>query len=149
MTVGAQPGASRLTFIDLNLPLKGKNGVIGMKLVLHEQEATTPLACAVIRQFQPRSGVATFNNDGVTGSITMSQSSPLDPTTTHVSLINLRSLAGGYHVHNFPVPQRVQADQLLCSDKAVSGHYNPFDIIYTANSPAAGIGTEDQYEVSS
>ena len=66
---------------------------------------------------------------------------------TQVDLTNLRSQAGGYHVHSWPVPQRVDKDQSMCSGASVSGHFNPFNVVYDASSPAAGASTEDMYEV--
>ena len=83
----------------------------------------------------------------MTGTITFTQRSPLDPTTTRVDLKNLRSQAGGYHVHSWPVPQHVDKDQAMCSGASVWGHFNPFSVVYGAGAPAAAASTEDMYEV--
>ena len=100
-----------------------------------------------IHRISPPAGITAFDNDGVTGTVTMIQKSPLDPTMTHVNLTNVRSIAGGYHVHKYPVPQRVKRDDSVCSGANVAGHYNPFGIIYNASSPGPAVSTEDMYEV--
>ncbi|XP_070210384.1 uncharacterized protein [Littorina saxatilis] len=151
VTVGVTRGTSRMTSVDLNLPLSGGQSVVGKSLQLIPTGQTTgiPFACATISLFVTRTGVANFHNDGVTGTITLTQSSPLDPTFTRVDLMTLRSLAGGYHVHKWPVPQRVANDQEpVCGGPSVSGHFNPFGVDYTATpAPSAGTSTEDMYEV--
>ena len=133
--------------MDVNLPLSGLNSVVGKTLQLLAPGDVTPRACAVIRAYIERAGVATFDQSGVVGSVTLTQLSPSDPTLTHVQLDNLRSLGGGYHVHRWPVPQRLRADQKLCSGTSVSGHFNPFGLVYDYNTPAAGEGTEDMFMV--
>lgn len=143
--VGATRGSARHTTVDLNLPLTGNTNITGHTLML--LSGTQPLACATIRLYHTRSALAEFDNDGVTGSVTLTQPSPLDPVTSVVKLNNLRSEAGGYHIHEYPVPQRVTADQNLCSGASVGGHFNPFNIVYGAGSPAAATSTEDVYEV--
>nr|KAG5698761.1 hypothetical protein BaRGS_032180 [Batillaria attramentaria] len=143
--VGVVRGSRRKTAADLHLPVTGTNQISGHILLL--SSGTDTVACATIRLHQARSGVATFDNDGVTGTVTLTQPSPLDPATAVVKLSNLRSLAGGYHVHEWPVPQRAVASQQLCSGGSVAGHFNPFGIIYDSDSPAAATSTEDMYEV--
>lgn len=147
VSVGATMGSSRMTLADLNLPLSGAQSALGKTVQLFVSGQSTPVACATILVFNARTGIATFDNDGVTGTITMTQPSPLDPATTMVNLRNLRSKAGGYHVHKYPVPQRQSKDQALCSGQSVSGHFNPFGIVYDASSPAAAATTEEAYEV--
>jgi Cu/Zn superoxide dismutase len=87
-----------------------------------------------------------FSSDGVSGSMTLTQHSPYDPTEVNVEITGLRQLAGGWHVHDWPVPQRVDSTQQMCSGASVSGHFNPFGIV-VADSPPAGTSTEDMYEV--
>ncbi|KAL8560267.1 hypothetical protein ACOMHN_005998 [Nucella lapillus] len=140
-------GGSRKTSADLNLPLSGSQSVQGKNLQLFVSGQSTPVACATIYVFSARTGIATFDSDGVTGTITLTQPSPLDPATTVLDLKNLRSKAGGYHVHKYPVPQRLSKDDNVCSGAMVAGHFNPFGVIYDASSPAAATTTEDAYEV--
>ena len=139
---------ARQTYVDLNLPLSGRDSIIGRGIKLHVPDVNAPRACAEITEYVEHTGEATFDQDGVTGSVTFTQRSPYDPTITHVELRNLRSLAGGYDVHEWPVPQRVQADQKVCSPTSVSGHFNPFGVVYDGNTPSPGEGSDDMFEVS-
>ena len=63
-----------------------------------------------------------------------------------ISLSNLQNIASGYHVHKWPVPLQLTADETVCSPGKVSGHYNPFNIDIET-SPPSGTGTSDQYEL--
>uniref|UniRef100_A0A671W5F9 Superoxide dismutase copper/zinc binding domain-containing protein n=1 Tax=Sparus aurata TaxID=8175 RepID=A0A671W5F9_SPAAU len=77
------------------------------------------------------------------GRIQFSQAVPQGPTYINVSLINLDSLAGGYHVHILPLkPGSVEP----CSNANILGHFNPL-AVNVSNSPAPGTGTVDQYEI--
>lgn len=140
--IGVTQGTSRRTAVDLNLPL---SAVSGHTVLLFS--GTTPLACGVIMTFQTRTGVATFNNDGVAGNVTLTQPSPLDPTTTKVELRGLQSRAGGYHVHVWPVPQHLAANQALCGADNVAGHFNPFGVVVDSTYPAPTVTTDDMYEI--
>uniref|UniRef100_A0A4W6DEU8 Superoxide dismutase copper/zinc binding domain-containing protein n=1 Tax=Lates calcarifer TaxID=8187 RepID=A0A4W6DEU8_LATCA len=77
------------------------------------------------------------------GQVWFSQAVPQGPTTINVSLMNLNSLAGGYHVHILPIkPGSVDP----CSNANILGHFNPL-AWNISNSPAPGAGTVDQYEI--
>uniref|UniRef100_A0A8C2WBV7 Superoxide dismutase copper/zinc binding domain-containing protein n=1 Tax=Cyclopterus lumpus TaxID=8103 RepID=A0A8C2WBV7_CYCLU len=77
------------------------------------------------------------------GQVRFSQAAPQGPTTINVSLNNLNSLAGGYHVHILPIkPGSTEP----CSNANILGHYNPL-AVNTSNNPAPGVGTVDQYEI--
>uniref|UniRef100_A0A3P8S8V0 Superoxide dismutase copper/zinc binding domain-containing protein n=1 Tax=Amphiprion percula TaxID=161767 RepID=A0A3P8S8V0_AMPPE len=77
------------------------------------------------------------------GQVQFSQAIPQGPTTINVSLTNLGSIAGGYHVHILPLkPGSVEP----CSNANIQGHYNPLRW-NLSNSPAPGNGTVDQYEI--
>ena len=133
-------------FPDLNLPLSGTNSVIGKTIIF--LNADSYYACANIVEFPAMSATSKFSNDGVKGHISFNQKSPYDVTTVHVELENLDNRGGGYHVHNWPVPQRIQKGDMLCSPDDVSGHLNPFNIdINSPAYPAPGSGTPDQYEI--
>lgn len=143
--IGVTQGTSRTTAVDLNLPLTGSSSVSGHTVLLFS--GTTPLACGVVMTFQTRTGVATFNNDGVAGTVTLKQTSPLDPTTTKVELRGLQGRAGGYHVHVWPVPQHLAANQALCGADNVAGHFNPFGVVVDNTYPAPTVTTDDMYEI--
>ncbi|XP_076458493.1 uncharacterized protein LOC143292195 [Babylonia areolata] len=151
IAVGHAKGTRRWTRVDLNLPLSGVNSVIGKTVQLFGSDdpgRAKPMACATITKFAPRTGVATFDQRGVSGDITLTQASPLDPTVTKVALQNLRSLAVTYGVYALPVPQRVLSGQSLCGDSSVAERFNPFGVTHHGdNDTAPGESTEDMYEV--
>lgn len=60
-----------------------------------------------------------------------------------MNLTNLKSLAGGYHVHILPIKP---GSTDPCSNANILGHYNPL-AKNTSNNPAPGVGTTDQYEI--
>ncbi|KAL8612594.1 hypothetical protein ACOMHN_006580 [Nucella lapillus] len=146
IAAGSKKGRQRWTRTDLNLPLSGPNTVLNKTLQIFVPGEATPQDCAPIIAFVQRTGVAMFDQSGVTGSITLTQPSPFDPTISHVVFRNLCLLAGAYHVHKWPVPQRLLRDQDVCGGGSVAGHFNPFGVVYDDRTPAPGQGTEDQYE---
>ena len=73
------------------------------------------------------------------------QVSPFHPVSTRVSLSGLDGgPAGGFHVHEFPVPRRTGAEDNPCARTA--GHFNPFNADKSV-SPGPGEGSYDEYEV--
>ncbi|KAM8879791.1 uncharacterized protein cusr [Spinachia spinachia] len=123
-----------------------ESGIIGRSVVIHQAERGGPrIACANITMVRvPRASLGTwFGNPMPGGQIRFSQALLQGPTTINVSLINLNSMAGGYHVHILPI---TPGSANPCSNANILGHYNPlaFDI---SNSPAPGNGTVDQYEI--
>ncbi|XP_029949185.1 uncharacterized protein cusr [Salarias fasciatus] len=137
--------AAKYFFTDVTswLPM---SGVIGRSVVIHEANRGGPrIACANVTMMRvPRAQMGPWRGPEMSGGqIYFSQAVPQGPTTLNVSLRNLSSLAGGYHVHILPL--RSGGDD-PCSDANIMGHYNPlgFNI---ANSPPPGTGTVDQYEL--
>ncbi|KAM9363417.1 uncharacterized protein cusr [Symphorus nematophorus] len=92
----------------------------------------------------PKASTGRWLGPGMTsGQVQFSQAVPQGPTTINVSLMNLDSLAGGYHVHILPIkPGSVEP----CSSANILGHFNPL-AWNVSNSPAPGVGTVDQYEI--
>lgn len=132
-------------FSDATSWLPG-SGIIGRSIVIHQAEKGGPrIACAnvtMIRVLKASLGTW-FGLEMSTGQVQFSQTVPQGPTTINVSLINLNSLAGGYHVHIMPIkPGSVEP----CSNANIGGHFNPLAWNIT-NSPAPGAGTVDQYEI--
>ena len=102
------------------------------------------LACARLRGIETKVARAAFTHQGVAGDVEFSQVSPFHPVSTRVSLSGLDGGAGGFHVHEFPVPRRMGAEDNPCARTA--GHFNPFNADKSV-SPAAGEGGYDEYEV--
>ncbi|XP_052229101.1 uncharacterized protein LOC127843264 [Dreissena polymorpha] len=131
-------------YTDQNLPLKGKNSIIGKTIAF--RKGNKYVGCANIIQYPSKHGEAMFSDDGVSGSVIMSQQSPLDVAVIKLNLTNLGNKAGGYHVHVWPVPVKTSAGG-HCSDSDVSGHFNPFNVNVNNNYPALNSTTPDRYEV--
>ena len=140
------PNKSPQFFIDTNLPLTGSDDIIGKTLVF--RTGSSRHVCAQIRELQSKTVEALLSAHNVSGSITFSQTSPFDPTIISVNVNNLRSIASGYHVHEFPVPLKYYKTDNLASDNSVSGHWNPYGKVTSPpDYPAPGVDTNDQYEV--
>ena len=137
----AVTSAKRL-FTDSNLPLKGDKSTVGRSIFLYSED-NKPQGCASILLLKPRKAAAVFKaaiNDGIEGSFTFSQNSPFDPTHAKIEIKNLRSLASGYHVHDYPNPEyKNMSGASSCSGLVAGGHWNPFGIV-AANSPPLGTG---------
>lgn len=58
--------------------------------------------------------------------------------------IGLNSLAGGFHIHEYPVPIPRVPGEKICS--ATANHYNPWGWV-PADSPPPGRGTGEMYEL--
>lgn len=121
-------------------------GIIGRSVVIHEANRGAPrIACANVTMVRvPKARLGSWLGPEMSdGQILFSQAIPQGPTTINVSLVNLSSIAGGYHVHILPLkPGSVEP----CSNANIQGHYNPLRW-NISNSPAPGTGTVDQYEI--
>ncbi|OXA38086.1 uncharacterized protein LOC110862045 [Folsomia candida] len=139
---------TKRVFTDTNLPLSGRNGIIGKAVVItddiHPVHRGDRLACVKIQRVYRVKAVAKdwFGNGektGVTGRFEFIQDTPFSPVKTFVMLKGLGGIVNNYHVHETSIPiDRTQP----CSDHAVGGHFNPFNV---TKSPLRG--TQDQYEV--
>lgn len=137
--------AAKNLFTDVTSWLPG-SGIIGRSVVIHQAERGGPrIACAnvtIVRVPKASLGIW-FGLEMSSGQVRLSQALPHGPTTINVSLTNLSSLAGGYHVHVMPIkPGSMEP----CSNANIRGHFNPL-VWNVSNSPAPGAGTVDQYEI--
>ncbi|XP_028256674.1 uncharacterized protein cusr isoform X2 [Parambassis ranga] len=132
-------------FTDVTSWVQGL-GIIGRSVVIHQKDKGGPrVACANVTMVRvPKARLGPWFGLGASSSqVQFSQAVPQGPTTISVSLSNLNSLAGGYHVHVLPVkPGSVDP----CSNANIQGHHNPLGWNVT-NSPSPGTGTVDRYEI--
>jgi Cu/Zn superoxide dismutase len=117
----------RVLHTDTNLPLKN---VTGMTLLLADDSGSN-VSCATVN---PQIGVRALFNDQVKGTITCIPTHGGSSVDVHLS--NLQRLAGGYHVHRYPVSNG--------DCHSTGGHLNPFNVTH---SPRTGEGSDDQFEV--
>merc|ERR1719305_2281017 len=111
--------------MDLQLPLSGFASVDGRSITLHAADGGAPrLACATLSAVPSREVEAVFSMNGVSGTVTLSQEYATGPTTVTLALDGLDSAAGGYHVHDLPVPMATPGEEGLCG--LTGGHFNPF-----------------------
>ncbi|KAF3844143.1 hypothetical protein F7725_016191 [Dissostichus mawsoni] len=123
-----------------------ETGIIGRSVVIHQEEKGGPrIACANVTKVRvPKASLGSwFGSQIPGGQVRFSQAVPQGPTTVNVTLINLNSVAGGYHVHILPVKPGSASP---CSKANILGHYNPL-AWNISNSPPPGTGTVDQYEL--
>ncbi|XP_074538569.1 uncharacterized protein cusr [Halichoeres trimaculatus] len=132
-------------FTDVTSWLSG-SGITGRSVVIHEANRGGPrIACANVTMVQvSKASLGTWFGPGMTGGqIRFSQAVPQGPTSINVSLMNLNAVASGYHVHILPI---LPGSKEPCSDANILGHFNPLGV-NISNSPEAGTGTVDQYEI--
>lgn len=123
-----------------------ESGLTGRSVVIHQEEGgNRRVACAnVTRVRRPKaSSGGWFGPEMSGGQIVFHQEFPHGPTSVSVSLVNLSSLAGGYHIHILPIKQ---GGTEPCSNTNIQGHFNPLGW-NASSSPAPGAGTVDQYEI--
>ncbi|XP_040000974.1 uncharacterized protein cusr isoform X2 [Xiphias gladius] len=141
--LGAVEAKNFFTDVTSWLPV---SGITGRSVVIHQAERGGPrIACANITMVRvPKASLGSWFGPGISsGQMWFSQAVPQGPTTINISLMNLNSLAGGYHVHILPI-KRGSVDP--CSNANIMGHFNPL-AWNVSNSPTPGAGTVDQYEI--
>jgi Cu/Zn superoxide dismutase len=136
---------TKIYVTDVDLELPELDGHRSLYLVLFDEEHPESfLACAKIRQVKRKVARASFSHEGVKGAITFTQPSPFQPVETDVLLTGLGEGAGSFHVHEFPVPARLDVSDSPCG--RTGNHFNPTGIDPSA-SPKSGEGSFDKYEL--
>ncbi|XP_065886494.1 uncharacterized protein [Dysidea avara] len=139
-------GYSTLLYSDTELPLRVNTlgeSIVGRSVVVHAKDSgALRIACANISEYTPRTAIARFQEDGVSGQIIFHQVSPFSPTTITVELTGLSSRASGYHVHDFPVDETAPGSE-KCANSFAGDHFNPRNVVRDTSSPI----TFDAYEI--
>ena len=117
----------RVLYTDINLPLRN---ITDMTLIVSDDKKSN-VSCASI---DLRVGTRAHFTGEVKGTITCIPTH--GGSSVDVDLSNLQRLAGGYHVHRYPVTNG--------DCHSTGGHLNPFNV---TRSPPTGHGSDDQFEV--
>ncbi|XP_011270085.1 hypothetical protein CAOG_08503, partial [Capsaspora owczarzaki ATCC 30864] len=129
---------------DVMLPLSGTNSVAGRSIVIHDQNGgAARIACASLYVVQPKTVQASFsaasstggNVPWATGTITLSQTSPSDPTFISVALSNVVAPLD-WSINAFPVEQGCAAlsvGSMFSSGSIVNGARR--DLAFDPNAP--------------
>eukprot|EP00911_Craspedida_sp_UC1_P000798 UC1_evm1s610 len=90
------PGEDLVT--DTNLRLGGDTSIVERSITIHAKDAgSSRIACASVVSRNSVTVVAVIDQDGVKGTVTMTQDAPGLPTKVAVKLDGLASMAGGWH----------------------------------------------------
>ena len=131
-------------YTDTDLPLlpdAEQNSIDNRSVVIHAPDhASRRIACANLTQFQPLEAISVFNENDVIGSIRFYQRSPYDLTRVTVNLRGLSQMAGGYHVHEYPIGPETLGSPARCSVMYTGDHWNPTNVTNPGN-------TSDEYEI--
>ena len=111
-------------YTDVDLELPELDGHRSLYLVLFDEDhPETFLACAKIRNVRRKHARAAFSYEGVKGSIDFNEASPFHPVEVDILLSGLGEGAGSFHIHEFPVPAKLNAEDSPCGRTGV--HFNP------------------------
>lgn len=141
--------STRRTIVDFNLPISSLEGSRHLFLAVYESASLgsgrrpSILSCAKLHMKQPRVVEASFNTDGVRGTIRLSQRYSSEPTTFHYNLYGLEGNTRHYSINSIPMGSQSRSDAgHLCSNLGLV--YNPFQVNLIDN-PV--ISTSDQLPV--
>jgi Cu/Zn superoxide dismutase/Na+-transporting NADH:ubiquinone oxidoreductase subunit NqrD len=129
------------TYTDVNLPLFGKNSVVGRSIVIHDNTGARYACASIGYPSMVRTVVSTFNGPEIYGTITMKQDAAMSSAETTILVdLNRMDSAGntvtstghGWHAH---VTSVITPTGKLGSTNCANGggHYNPFGVTGTCN----------------
>lgn len=120
------------TFKDWNLPLFGRNSIVGRSVVIHQPNGTR-FACASIGYPGEVTVAKAIFQSPVVGTVLFTQlsSNPYSDVSVFVDLSYGRlstpaTQNHSWHIHNYPISTETDSDQGRCL--STSGHWNTFDI---------------------
>ncbi|CAN9510095.1 unnamed protein product [Ophioblennius macclurei] len=128
----------RRNFTDHNLPLFGRNSIVGRSIVIHLLDGARYACTSINYPGEVVVGKATFRRT-VVGEIVFTQlvDNPLSDVSVFMNLAYGNASATptenhNWHVHTYPISTERDDDAMSCS--SVGGHWNPFSINTTDSS---------------
>nr|XP_015203000.1 PREDICTED: uncharacterized protein LOC107077396 [Lepisosteus oculatus]XP_015203001.1 PREDICTED: uncharacterized protein LOC107077396 [Lepisosteus oculatus] len=126
------------SFTDWNLPLFGRNSIIGRSVVIHQPDSSR-LLCGNIGYPGEMVMAKSVFRGPVAGTILFSQlkNSPYSDLTVFLDLFYVSSTIPAssnhnWHVHMYPISSETDFDPNVCM--STKGHFNPFNINTTDSS---------------
>ncbi len=137
------------TFLDWNLPLFGRNSIVGRSVVIHMPNSTR-FACASIGYpGEVTVAKATFRGL-VVGTVQFTQlsSDPYSDVSVFMDLSYGQLTAPStvnhnWHVHNYPISTETDSDKGCCL--STGGHWNPYNIDITVSAYAVNCAPDSPF----
>ncbi|XP_067858199.1 uncharacterized protein cusr [Heptranchias perlo] len=120
------------TFKDWNLPLFGRNSIVGRSVVIHHPNSSRWLCATIEYPGEVITAVAIFKSP-VAGRIIFRQlkNNPYSDLSIFIDLSYTNSSAPTtvdhpWHIHEYPISSELDSDANICL--STKGHFNPFKV---------------------
>ncbi|XP_056125745.1 uncharacterized protein cusr [Rhinichthys klamathensis goyatoka] len=137
------------TLTDWNLPLFGRNSIVGRSVVIHLPN-TTRFACASIGYPGEVTVAKAAFRGPVVGTVLFTQLSgePYSDVSVFMDLSYAQlsapsTLNHNWHVHNYPISTETDSDKACCL--STGGHWNPFYVDTTVSAYTVNCGPDSPF----